>query len=97
MLWGNPGSPPEPFRLARQVDGLDLLELDGAFGHEIVEVAIGGTSDFRAIEIDLEGAAMVFLRPGRGLPSGTSRCTRPRCNARADRPCRSDPTSSRFP
>src|ERR1700736_5423137 len=32
--------PPKPFRLARQFDGLDLLELDGALGHQIVEVAV---------------------------------------------------------
>src|SRR5437660_5188131 len=36
-----PGSPPQQFRLARQLHGLDLLELDRALGHEIVEIAIG--------------------------------------------------------
>src|SRR6266478_6080399 len=59
--------PPKPFRLARQIDGLDLLELDGALGHEIVEIAVGRTGDFRAIDVDLERAAMVFLGPGRGI------------------------------
>src|SRR5437667_11331964 len=60
-------SPPKPFRLARQFDGLDLLELDGALGHEVIEIAIGRAGDFRAIEIDLERAAMVLLGPGRGI------------------------------
>src|SRR5260221_13810750 len=60
-------SPPKPFRLARQLDGLDLLELDAALGHEIVDIAVGRTGDFRAIEIDLERAAMVLLGPGRGI------------------------------
>src|ERR1700687_3787351 len=59
--------PPKPFRLARQLDGLDLLKLDGALGHEIVEVAIGWTCDFRTIEIDLERAAMILVGPGRGI------------------------------
>src|SRR6266404_3940677 len=59
--------PPKPFRLARQFDGLDLLELDGALGHEIVEIAVGRTGDLRAIEIDLERAAMVLLGPCRGV------------------------------
>src|ERR1700722_17768623 len=53
-------SPPEPFRLARQFDGLDLLELDGALGHQIVQIAVGGAGDFRAIEVDLHRAAMVL-------------------------------------
>src|SRR5712671_5107294 len=60
-------SPPKPFRLARQLDGLHLLELDGALGHEIVEIAVGRTGDLRAVDIDLERAAMVFLGPGRGI------------------------------
>src|ERR1700676_4155202 len=60
-------SPPEPFRLARQFDRLDLLELDGALGHEIVEIAVGGAGDFRTIEIDLERAAMILVGPGRGI------------------------------
>src|SRR6266851_4840415 len=60
-------SPPKPFRLARQFDGLDLLELDGALGHEIVEVAVGWPCDFRAIKIDLQRAAMVLLGPCRGI------------------------------
>src|SRR5438876_10596463 len=59
--------PPEPFRLARQLDGLDLLELDSALGHEVIEIAIGRAGDFRAIEIDLERAAMVLFGPGRGI------------------------------
>src|ERR1700753_490439 len=33
--------PPKPFRLARQVDGLDLLQLDGALFHQVVDVAVG--------------------------------------------------------
>src|SRR5712671_6153245 len=60
-------SPPKPFRLARQLDGLHLLELDGALAHEVIEIAIGRAGDFRAIDIDLERAAMVFLGPGRGI------------------------------
>src|ERR1700719_3891643 len=60
-------SPPKPFRLARQLDGLDLLELDGALGHEVIEIAVGRAGDFRAVDIDLESAAMVFLGPGRGI------------------------------
>src|ERR1700676_4008121 len=60
-------SPSKAFRLARQLDGLDLLELDGALGHKIVEIAIGRARDFRTIEIDLERAAMVLLGPGRGI------------------------------
>src|SRR6266404_2086377 len=60
-------SPTQPFRLARQFDGLDLLELDRALTHQVVEVGIGRSGDFRAIEIDLERAAMVLLGPGRGI------------------------------
>src|SRR5438552_18761369 len=60
-------SPPKPFRLARQLDRLDLLELDSALGHEVIEIAVGRAGDFRAIDIDLERAAMVFLGPGRGI------------------------------
>src|SRR5664279_2381004 len=59
--------PAKPFRLARQFDGLDLLELDGALLDQIVEIAIGRTGDFRAIEVDLERAAMVLVGPGRGI------------------------------
>src|ERR1700733_3550192 len=56
--------PPKPFRLARQFDGLDLLELDGALLDEVVEVAVGRTGYFGAIEIDLERAAVVLVGPG---------------------------------
>src|SRR5579871_1184026 len=59
-------SPPEPFRLARQLDGLHLLELDRALGHQVIEVAVGRASDAGAIEVDLHGAAMVLVGPGRG-------------------------------
>jgi len=38
--------PSKPFRLARQVDGPDLFELDGALGHQIVDVAIGRAGRF---------------------------------------------------
>src|SRR5260370_6583329 len=41
--------PPKPFRLARQLDGLDLLELDDSLGHEIVDIAIGRAGDLPAI------------------------------------------------
>src|SRR3984957_971624 len=57
--------PPEPFRLARQVDGLDLLKLDGAFLDEVVEVAVSRAGYPGAIEIDLERAAMVLVGPRR--------------------------------
>src|ERR1700730_9837598 len=57
-------SPPKPFRLARQFHGLDLLELDGALLDQVVEIAVGRTRDFRAVEVDLERAAMVLLGPG---------------------------------
>src|SRR5258708_39383388 len=60
-------SPPKPFRLARQLDGLDLLELDGALGHEVVDIAVGRTGDLRAVDIDLERAAMILVGPGRGI------------------------------
>src|SRR5438445_11876422 len=60
-------SPAQPFRLARQFDGLDLLELDRALAHQVVEAGISRTGDLRAIEIDLERAAMVLLGPGRGI------------------------------
>src|SRR5690242_11579599 len=33
-------SPAEPFRLARQLDRLDLLQLDRALRHQVVEVAV---------------------------------------------------------
>src|SRR5579871_5802420 len=59
-------SPAEPFRLARQLDGLHLLELDRALGHQVIEVAVGRASDAGAIEVDLHGAAMVLVGPGRG-------------------------------
>src|SRR5271169_4734451 len=39
------GSPPEPFRLARQFDRLDLLDLDRTFRHQVVEVAVGRARD----------------------------------------------------
>src|SRR6266700_387035 len=64
-VWGKSGgSPPQQFRLARQLDGLDLLELDRALGHEVVEVAVGRTCDLGAIEVDLQRAAMVLVGPG---------------------------------
>src|SRR5471032_2432954 len=56
--------PPKPFRLARQLDGLDLLELDGALFDEVVKVAVGRPRYPGAIEIDLERAAMVLVGPG---------------------------------
>src|SRR3954453_13016589 len=59
--------PPEPFRLARQFNRLDLLEFDSAFGHEVVEIAVGRARYLRAIEIDLHRAAMILLSPGRGI------------------------------
>src|SRR5690349_7837587 len=60
-------SPPKPFRLARQFDRLDLLELDGALGDQVVEVAVGRARNLGAVEIDLERAAMVLVGPGRGI------------------------------
>src|SRR6516162_3014762 len=67
--WAMPraDSPAEPFRLARQLDSLDLIELDRALGHQVVNVAIGRAGDLRAIDVDLHRAAMVLLRPGRGV------------------------------
>src|ERR1700736_3368536 len=59
--------PPKPFRLARQIDGLDLFELDGALLDQVVDVAVGRAGDFRAIEVDLECAAMILLGPCRGI------------------------------
>src|SRR3954454_7381512 len=59
--------PPEPFRLARQFNRLDLLEFDSAFGHEVVEIAVGRARYLRAIEIDLHRAAMILLGPGRRI------------------------------
>src|SRR6516165_12195363 len=53
-------SPAEPFRLARQLHSLDLIELDRALGHQVVDVAIGRASDLRAIDVDLHRAAMVL-------------------------------------
>src|SRR5579864_6208549 len=61
------GLPPKPFRLPRQFDGLDLVELDGALRHQIVDVAVGRTRDLHAVEIDLERAAVVLFGPGRGI------------------------------
>src|SRR5579864_6171348 len=61
------GLPPKPFRLPRQFDGLDLVQLDGALRHQIVDVAVGRTRDLHAIEIDLERAAVVLFGPGRGI------------------------------
>ena len=80
LSWGmttNATSPPKPFRLARQFHGLDLLELDCALGHQVVEVAISRAGDFGAIEIDGERAAMVLLGQVEALqtpsmPAGTS-------------------------
>src|ERR1700754_3068737 len=61
------GLPAQPFSLARQLDGLHLLELDGALGHQVVEVAVGRAGNLRAIEIDLERAAMILVGPGGGV------------------------------
>src|SRR5438105_14409765 len=72
-----PNSPAQPFRLARQLDGLDLLELDGALAHEVVELAVGRARDLHAIEIDLERAAMVLLGPGRGVAHAFHACRHP--------------------
>src|SRR5689334_18057306 len=66
-VWETITSPAEPFRLARQLDRLDLLELDRALGHQIVDVAVGRARDLRAIEVDLHGTAMVLVGPGRGV------------------------------
>src|SRR5689334_21118863 len=41
--------PPKPFRFARQFDRLHFFELDGAFGHEVIEIAIGRPGNLRAI------------------------------------------------
>src|SRR4051812_31278436 len=60
-------SPAQQFRLARQLDRLDLLELDRALGHEVVEVAVGRARDLGAIEVDFQRAAMVLVGPGRGV------------------------------
>src|SRR4051794_38791380 len=60
-------SPAKPFRLARQLDGPDLLELDRALAHQVVEIAVGCPRDFRAIEVDLERAAVILFGPGRGI------------------------------
>src|SRR6516225_822668 len=67
--WAMPraDSPAEPFRLARQLDGLDLIELDRALRHQVVDVAIGRAGDLRAIDVDLHRTAMILLRPGRGV------------------------------
>src|ERR1700704_185369 len=66
--YGRPGkSPAKPFRLARQFDGLDLVELDRALGHHVVDVAIGRARDLGAIQIDLHRRAMILLGPGRGI------------------------------
>src|SRR5258708_7615973 len=59
--------PAKPFRLTRQFDGLDLLELDRTLADQIVEIAIGRAGYLRAIEVDLERAAMVLIGPGRGI------------------------------
>src|SRR5205814_8041336 len=59
--------PAEPFRLARQLNGLDLFELDGALLDQVVEVAVGRTRNLRTIEVDLECAAVVLFGPGRGI------------------------------
>src|SRR5262245_19207254 len=67
LLPGSNLSPPQPLRLARQLDGLDLLQLDGALAHEVVEIAVGGARDLHAIEVDLQRAAMILLGPGRGV------------------------------
>src|SRR5712664_2701569 len=44
--------PPKPFGLARQIDGLHLLELDAAILDEIVQRRIGRTRDLHAIKVD---------------------------------------------
>src|SRR5882672_10940307 len=44
--------PPQPFGLARQIDGLHFLELDAAILDEIVQWRIGRTRDLHAIKID---------------------------------------------
>src|SRR5690349_16868094 len=67
-------SPAQPFRLARQVDGLDLLELDGALAHEVVEITVGGARDLHAIQVDLQRAAMVLFGPGRGIADAFHAC-----------------------
>src|SRR5262249_17925181 len=56
---GEGTSPPQPFRLALQLDGLDLFELDGALGHQIVEIAVGRARDLGAVEIDRRGRAVI--------------------------------------
>src|SRR5260370_12593731 len=60
-------SPPKPIRLARQFDGLDLLELDGALGHHVVDVAVGRAGNLRTVEIDGRGRPMILFGPGRGI------------------------------
>src|SRR5579859_6273794 len=43
VVFGQPqGSPPKPFGLAGKLDSLDVLELDGALRHQVVEIAIRG-------------------------------------------------------
>src|ERR1700749_4186501 len=73
-----PGSsPPKPFRLARQFHGLDLLEFDGALGHEIVEIAVCWTRDFRAIQVHRRRRAMILLGPRRGVAAPFHTCRNP--------------------
>src|SRR3569833_4081585 len=59
-----PHLPSQPFRLTRQFDGLDLLQLDGALDHHVVQITVGGAGHLGAIEIDLGGWAMILFGPG---------------------------------
>ena len=56
--------PTKPLGLARQIDGLDLLELDSAVLDKLAQRRIGRTRDFHSIKIDLERAAVILLGPG---------------------------------
>src|SRR5262245_16156663 len=58
-------SPPLPLGLARQVDGGDLLELDGAVLHQVAERRVGRARHLGAIEAHRERRTVVGLGPGR--------------------------------
>src|SRR5437868_12680862 len=59
--------PPKPLGLARQIDGLDLLEANCAFLDEVVQIAVRRTSDLHAVNVDLHRSTMITLGPGRGI------------------------------
>src|SRR5688500_72791 len=63
---GDQALPAKPFLLARQIDAGDLLQLDRAGLHQLIDGGFGSAGNLGAVDRHGRGAAMVIRRPARG-------------------------------